>query len=466
MFFYELCRIRAITDVIFRFKLHFDKKKAGTTAFDNYQTMTILRSSELIPPNLGKWQFPFGVKAENKNDFMVTYYSLSQLEMSFNALFLKINHVGYHSDIGRYLEELWYRMAWLMVCPHPKETLDSADYRSPLTNRAKADLNANFLASPVEVESLFDEECKTIQKDMLEADLYICNRYFIYRCILRYCSLLTKTAYRSFIFTTVRILEPDAQLKEMSTWIQQWVNTKFDKVHTQVKKEVYDKFSAFLIPPSDREWVRYRYAQRYVSDSSVWDVLYPNLKAFMIATAARDIKKIYYRNDEQKENTDGTILECIVVRLMSMNLASFNIDFDKYFVANEKDLVNRIEQLRSKREMPILVQSFNRYCLLFRNPDVPGSPATLYEYKSIFDTIAALINTMIKYFGEGDKRSLVTLAIVRAINDSKKAFQQGAEKNRRKKKEDTDMSTAVSSTLQTRKTDDDDEDEEDKMAFF
>jgi hypothetical protein len=411
---------------------------------------------ELVPTNLSKWKFQHGVERQSKSELMVPFYSLSQLETSFRFLFLKISHVGYHSDVGNYIEDLLNRASWLLIGPQPKEIMDLPDFSAPLSESASSRLEHNFILDYAITFDLEDEPQHLLDqiKDT-SSSLMICNRNFIYRYILRYYEILGKCAYRSFIFPSKRILTLDGPLSETSSWIQEWLNWKFNKVYTLMRTEVFNTFSSILIPPSDKDWVMFRHPLQYISESSVWSILYPNLKTFMTANANKDVKKLYYN----PSNTDGTIMEYIVLRLMTMNFAA-KFDFMK-FVVSQQDFISKIEILKN-REMPTIVQSFNRYCLLFKDPSSTNPVSTLYEYKSIFDVLATWLTIMLRQF----KSQAVTYAIVGILNQAKKEMECAKSKTQNSENSNKANKSGEFTTLQTRKDENDDDNEDGKLTFF
>lgn len=458
-FFYELCRIRAITDIFTKFRKYFQKTVEVTSETN---TFMLLNALELLPPNLSKWIYPFGVVGKSKTELMVPYYSLSQLESSFRILFLKVNHVGYHSDIGNYVEELLYRASWLAIGPQTKEVMNVDDLTAPLGEEIISELDDNFLWSG-------DEESNSAIIAKLTENsgaLFISNRNFTYRLILRYYAILSKTAYRSFIFVTKRYRGIENQnigengplfskLPKMSAWVQEWLNWKFGKVHLQMRTEVFNYYSSILIPPSDKEWVIFRYPLQYISDNSVWTIMYDNLKEFMTKTANKDIKKLF----QTPTNTEGTVVEYIILRLMTMNFASskfdsVKFDFMKFFVVSQDALVEKIQYLK-ERKMPTLVQSFNRYCLLHQESDKP----VMYEFQSIYDTLAAWLLIMISKF----PKEAVTFTIINIIQQAR---QELARDHHSKNKGTEKVKTNQFSTVQTRTEDRDEENEDGKSTFF
>ena len=448
LFLFELARIRAINDIFTKFKSSFDRSDKTTV---EHTTLSILLSLELIPPNVSKWKFQNGKERKSKSELMVPFYSISQLETSFRFLFLKINHVSFHSDVGNYIDSLLNRVSWLLISPQPKDIMDHPDFVTPLSDNVLFNLESNFILDYSITFDQSDEPQHLLDHiKNAKSSLMICNRNFIYRYILRYYEILNKCAYRSFIFPAKRLLTMDYHLTEMSNWLQNWLNWKFDKVQTLMRTEIFNTFSSMLIPPSDKEWVMFRHPLQYISESSVWTILYPNLKTFMVANANKDIKKIYY----EPSNTDGSIMEYIVLRLITMNFA-IKFDFMK-FVVLQSHLIPKIDTLKH-REMPTIVQSFNRYCLLYKDPSSSNSSHVLYEYKSIFDVLAAWIIIMIKNF----KSQAVTLAIVSILHQAKKEMDKSD-----KGQSTTHQKAGEFTTLQTRKDDNDDDNEDGKSTFF
>ena len=397
-FFYEICRVRAIGDILTKLTRLLVQQVDGRPK--NVSSLSTLNSFEILPPNVDKWSYVSGMSRKEPGELLVPYYSQAQLETSFKHFFLRANLISYHSDIGAYLDELWARMSWFVMAPGKGDVFDSVEFR--------VKMNEDQMANQVEDSFILNTEGGTNMKERLFQDkavLYICNKPFIYRHILRYWEMLAKLSYRTFIFSTKRVYDNSNGIKILSKWLQERLNKKFEKVANQMRPQVFTEYSNLLIPPSDGEWCRQNAGLQYINENSIWMILYPNLKSFAAALAAKDVKTIYYK----PTSAEGSIMEFIVLRLFGMVMGD-DLPFAKYYVYDQSKLLEHLDQLKDVIHMPTIVQSFNRYGVLYRGKDKTQRPI-LYEYKSIFDTLAAWMLIMLSDFTQ----EAATFVLVKVI---------------------------------------------------
>jgi hypothetical protein len=85
-----------------------------------------------------------------------------------------------------------------------------------------------------------------------------------------------------------------------------------------------------------------------------------------------------------------------------------------HFVISEKDyFAEENEKLRKKlrtRAMPVLVQSFNRYVVLFNNK--------IYEYPDVFTTVAVMLSILTLKF-ENEKVAQLTVQFINELELTK-----------------------------------------------
>lgn len=440
LFFYEICRIRVIYDILNMFGVTLHKKKI------NPFLLTILNKAELLPPNIDQWRFPYGVSKSEAGELMVPYYSQSQVETSFKYLFLKLNLITYHSDINNYIDKLLARLGWLTIMPAKGDVMDHLDFRAPLSDGVVGQVEDNFISVDVEFSPVVTDQ----------PHLYICSRAFIFRSILRYWELLSKRFFRNSIFIAKRIFKNEPDITKMSSWLQKVLNRKFERVFTQMRPEVNNKYNELLIPPSDKEWCIQ--TTPYVSESSIWTFLYPQLKSDVMNTASKDIKTIYFK----PTTTEAGIFEHIAMRLFGMFLGD-SINFRDIFVFNESQILPKLQFFKRVIKMPIIIQSFNRYVLLYRGKDGDDKSQTLYEYESIFDTLAAWIITMIRDF----KTETATHILIRTIKKTQLEEKKFSEKEKEKKGNEAEPTSKTNefSTFQTKAADDQANDDN-RSSFF
>jgi hypothetical protein len=394
--FYEICRVRMINNVFVNFLRHINSKM--TVKSSGMADIPILIAFNVLPPMFSRWRKPGTNNNYSKVEMQVCHYSMKQVDESLEYLFHQINHLGYHSTLMLYIDELFNRVSWLVNSPYNEVILNMPEGRSRF-DAALANDVSNFVETieikeSGEVFSNNIDIANSIKSINEKEGLYMCNSNFIYRSILRYNVILRKSMIRNQIFKVTRILDTSSEHKDLSSWLRKWVDLKFEEVFVTMKQEVSNVYAKLLIPPSDDSWTNYRFPQQYISENSVWTLLYPSLKSHMSTIAGTDIRKIYYT----PEPHNGTIYEHIVLRIVSMVFSSNKMDFLEGFTVSEENILRDLYKLKKERKMPILVQSFNRYCVLFRK----NGEEHLYEHENIFDAISFLITIMIYDFNSNN----------------------------------------------------------------
>jgi hypothetical protein len=214
----------------------------------------------------------------NQNRLYVPFYTQSQLEDSFMFLFLKLNLISFHTHIWLYIEYLLYRLAWLCIGPHSGQVLDLEIGRCSLTlHTTESPREVHFLYS---TQSVYTSDYSDFNLN-LEKQTLMCNRDYIYRSILRYHELLIRLYLRPPVVKVVRVKVPlTPSISDFSSWWLKCLTNKFNKTFALMQTEVSQKYAEFLIPPSDREWMKYRHHLQMVGDVSIWTVLYPDIKVW------------------------------------------------------------------------------------------------------------------------------------------------------------------------------------------
>ncbi len=447
--FYEICKMRVITnffDILTNYVPGMNSREKELNA-----SINILHNLKILPPNINKWNCVYPYKHKPSNEMIIQFYSQSQLENSFKHLFLKLNLISAGNEVLIYIDEILARMASLAICAYPAKIMDIESFRSTVPKTILNNIEDKVIFNTDIIEdmlgynmknNLLDDCFSRFEKDC--SNLFIFNQNYVVRLILRYIEILRKTIFRTIIFKPERILKPPDNVKMLSKWIQSCLNNKFEKVNQLLRAEIFEKYSNLLLPPSDPEWAAYYHSVQYISENSVWSILYPELKEFINETANKNIKTIYY----EPNNNEITIVEYIVLKLFHMIFAS-NFNFWDFFVLDQQKLIKTYVNIIEERKMPILIQSFNRFNLLIRQID--GTQLML-EYPSIFDTLAGFIIKMIEDFGDAN----ITFCITETINKLRKNERVDDENSSKNQKTINTQSNEFSSVKTRMDTEDDD----------
>jgi hypothetical protein len=428
LFFMEICKIRSLyhcVEIIQIYMSLFVEKNHRVQATPKMMTgievTKFLGAQNLLPGSFRYMRFVHNNKLMNEClstyplEFCLMFYSQEQVETSLTSLFLELNLIPYSGVLEMYLQNLLNRACWFFICPQDPLDLNISRFSTEIQQLSSqrsqnqqytqshfywpdqtndGDTNNNEIDTSINIsyieEILYQPDDVLHQHNVGEENnssqhnqkhFRTPNIDYTYRLILRYIVVLQKLFARNSLkpSSILRHKTLSKDIKKMSTLIQSVVNNKFKNIHQKIKGDTHKKHQQLLYPPSDKEWVRYKHKLEYINESSIIEILYPELRNTISSMVNKDITKIFFH----PQVTEASLFEYMVLQVVKLLIGQI-FDFDSSLICLDSQLPKRYLEISSQRKMPILVQSFNRFSIYYKKE--------LHEFVSIFDCLASLFN--------------------------------------------------------------------------